>query len=312
MRVLLLGGTDFTLAIVERLSALGLGPAGAVHLEETVRISYKPQGFANVRHADVAGWCRARNVPTLGFTDNAAIATFGGKIGAELLLVAGWYHMVPAELRERFPRGALGLHASLLPALRGGAPLAWAILGGLSESGISLFGLGDGVDDGPIYGQRRVAIGPRATVGELVTSVEAAAVDMIAECLPALAAGTLKPRPQAGTPSYGLQRTPEDGRIDWRQPADAIDRLVRAVGRPYPGAFGEFQGERVVIWKAEPRTEPKVFGAAGQIARLPGENDPAVVTGAGILFIREAATGSGDDALPLLRRAANQRFTLHA
>lgn len=310
MRVLLLGGTDFTLAIAERLTALGLGPAGVVHLPETVRISYKPQGMTNVRHADLADWCRDRNVPGVAFTDNAAIAAFAGKVDADLLLVAGWYHMVPAELRTRFPRGALGLHASLLPALRGGAPLNWAILNGLSETGISLFALGDGVDDGPLYGQRRVAIGPRATIGELVTSVEAAAVDLVAECLPAIAAGSLQPKPQSGTPSYGLQRSPDDGRIDWRHPADAIDRLVRAVGRPYPGAFGEFQGERILVWKAEPRTAPRVLGAPGQVGRIPEEADPIVITGRGMLVIREAAKVSGEDALPLLRRAANQRFAL--
>ncbi len=57
MRVLLLGGTDFTLAIAQRLAKLGLGPAGVVHVGETVRISYAPQGLSNVRHADIAGWC---------------------------------------------------------------------------------------------------------------------------------------------------------------------------------------------------------------------------------------------------------------
>jgi methionyl-tRNA formyltransferase len=312
MRVLLLGGTDFTLAVAGRLAALGLGPAGVVHLGETVRISYAPQGFANTRHADLAGWCRDRGVPDAVFSDSAAIATFAAKTGAELLLAAGWYHMVPAELRARFARGALGLHASLLPSLRGGAPLPWAILTGMSETGMSLFALGDGIDDGPIYGQRRVAIAPRSTVGELVAAVEQAALDLISECLPAVAAGTLEPRQQSGSPSYGLQRNAEDGRIDWRGPADAIDRLVRAVGRPYPGAFGDLQGERIMIWKSEPRALPKVHGAPGQIARIPDDADPVAVTGSGLLAIREATTANGDDALPRLRRAANQRFTLHA
>lgn len=310
MRVLLLGGTDLTLAIAQRLAELGLGPTGVVHIDETVRISYKPQGFRNVRHADLAGWCTGGGVPAIAFSDNAAIAEFAGRIGADLLLVAGWYHMVPAELRSRFALGVLGLHASLLPTLRGGAPLPWAILAGMSETGISLFALGDGVDDGPIYGQHRVAIGPRSTVGELVAAVEGAALELVGECLPALAAGTLKPKPQIGTPSYGLQRNPEDGRIDWHQSAEAIDRLVRAVGRPYPGAFGEFQGDRIVIWRSEPRRAPKVLGAPGQIARLPDDADPVAVTGHGLLAIREATTAAGDDVMPKLRRAANQRFSV--
>ncbi len=310
MRVLLLGGTDLSLALAQRLKGLGLGPAGAVHLGKTVRISYRPQGFANVRHADLAAWCAATGTPHAEFDDNAAIAGFAKAIGADLLLVAGWYHMVPGELRARFVHGALGLHASLLPALRGGAPLPWAILSGLTETGMSLFALGDGVDDGPIYGQRRLPIGPRTTVGELAAAAEAAALDLVAECLPAIAAGTLEPRPQSGTPSYGLQRGPEDGRIDWRRPAVEIDRLVRAVSRPYPGAFAELDGKRVVIWRAEPREQPAVFGAPGQICRLPGESDPLIVTGRGLIVVREATTDTGNDAMPELRRAANRRLAL--
>jgi methionyl-tRNA formyltransferase len=147
-------------------------------------------------------------------------------------------------------------------------------------------------------------------VGELVAAAEEAALDLLAECLPAIAAGTLKARPQSGTPSYGLQRVPDDGKIDWHRPAADVDRLVRAVGRPYPGAFTEFEGERIFIWQAEPREHPVVFGAPGQICRLPNEPDPVVVTGRGIVVVREATDGAGEDALPKLRRAANRRFAL--
>jgi methionyl-tRNA formyltransferase len=310
MRILLLGGTDLTLAVARRLTEIGAKPAGVVHLGETVRISYRPQGLSNVRHADLAGWGVQTATPAISFTDNAAVARFTEEVGADLLIVAGWYHMVPSELRSRFKRGALGFHASLLPALRGGAPLPWAILSGASETGMTLFELGDGIDDGPIYGQRHIAVGPRTTVGDLVAAAEAAALDLVGECLPGIAAGTLAPRAQSGTPSYGLQRAPDDGRLEWRRSAVDLDRLVRAVGKPYPGAFAELGGERITIWRADFRDTPAVWGAPGQICRIPEEPDPAVVTADGLLVIREAIDASGDDAMTRLRRAANQRFAL--
>jgi methionyl-tRNA formyltransferase len=310
MRILLLGGTDLTLAVARRLEEIGAKPAGVVHLGETVRISYRAQGLSNVRHADLAGWSAQTATPSMTFTDNDAIARFAGELGADLLVVAGWYHMVPAELRRRFTRGALGFHASLLPALRGGAPLPWAILSGASETGMTLFELGDGIDDGPIYGQRRIPVGPRTTVGELVAAAEAAALELVGECLPAIATGTLTARAQSGAASYGLQRAPEDGRLEWRRTAVELDRLVRAVGKPYPGAFAELDGARITIWNTDFRDAPEVWGTPGQICRIPEEPDPAVVTAAGLLVIREAADASGDDAMPRLRRAANQRFAV--
>lgn len=310
MRILLLGGTDLTLAVAQRLAAIGARPAGVVHLGISVRISYRPQGLSNVRHADLAGWCAQADTRAIEFSDNDAIARFAVEIGADLLLVAGWYHMVPADLRGRFAHGALGLHASLLPALRGGAPLPWAILSGLAETGMTLFALGDGIDDGPIYGQRRIPIGPRTTVGELVAAAEGAALDLMDECIPAIAAGTAKPRAQSGAPSYGLQRIPEDGRLEWRRPAIELDRLVRAVGKPYPGAFAALGDERITIWRTDFRDRPPVWGMPGQICRIPEEPDPVVVTADGLLVIREATGASGDDAMARLRRAGNQRFAL--
>src|SRR5262249_39635288 len=142
--------------------------AGLVDLDRSFSISYRPQGVSNARFVDLAGWCEARDVPRLRYHAAPGVAEFGAEIGADFLLAAAWYHMVPANVRARFPRGAAGIHGSLLPKLRGGAPLNWAILLGLEETGVSLFALSDGVDDGPLYGQRRIALSGATTIGELV------------------------------------------------------------------------------------------------------------------------------------------------
>ena len=173
---------------------------------------------------------------------------------------------------------------------------------------MTLFELGDGVDDGPIYGQKRIAVGPRTTVGELVIAAEAAALELVGECLPGIAQGTLRPHAQSGTPSYGLQRAPEDGRLEWWRTAIELDRLVRAVGKPYPGAFAELAGganhdlalgfphDTVGMGCARPdRPHSGGIGSRGRDRRRAACHP-------------EATAASGDDAVTGLRRAVNQRL----
>jgi len=309
MRILLLGGTDLTLGVGERLRKVGLSLVGIVHVPQRFRISYSLQEINNVRFTDLAAWCESINVPHRAYESNKALTGFAEEVQADFCLAAGWFHMLPADVRARFSRGAAGLHASLLPRLRGGAPLNWAILSAERESGVTLFALGDGVDDGPVYGQERFPIGPRAGIGDLVKAAEAAALALVERCLPEISAGRLVPTPQVGQPTYCLQRTPEDGAIDWSKSAEDIDRLVRAVGRPYSGAFSWLDGRKIIIWAAEPRLSgPAILGALGQICRIEYEQDPFVVTGQGSLIIREGSDETGEDVMRVLRRSANKRL----
>ncbi len=307
MKLALVGATDLTLAAAQACARAGVPVACVATAEPEFAIGYAPGGIKNFRHADVAGWAAAAGLPVGVGADR--LEAFLAAQAPDFALVVGWYHLVPARVRRRLPRGCAGLHASLLPQLRGGAPLNWAILSGLARTGITLFELGDGVDDGPIYGQRGFDIAPGADVGDLVKLAEAAAVELIESCLPAIARGTLLPTAQAGTPSYALQRRPEDGAIDWTRSAQDIERLVRATTRPYPGAYSTFDGQRVSIWRGvHLRQAPNVLGAPGQIARLPEIATPCVVTGDGVFGIHEATDASGADAVPALARAANRRF----
>lgn len=304
--VLILGGTDITLAVAQAVLDAGLKVRAVVHIGATFTISYSADAVSNQRHVDVPGWCRSKGVEDVVFTSFADLAAWPGLDDCSVCLVAGWYHMVPPAFRERFARGCLGLHASLLPQLRGGAPLNWAILSGLEETGISLFELGGGVDDGGVYAQSRIPLHPRISIHELVAAANLAGAELVRDHIAAIAEGRIVATPQVGSPTYALQRSPEDGCIDWRQPAEMIDRLVRAVGRPYSGATTILDGRPVVIWAAEAAATPRVLGAPGQVIRL--DDRPCVVTGQGLLVICEAAFEDGADALHALRRASNKRL----
>lgn len=311
MRVLLCGATDLTLAVGRALAELSnTEVAGVVHAGPRIPISYRPEGIDNVRTADLAKWAGGLGIPERRYQDPGTISELARHTRADFGLAAGWYHLIPADARSATPQGFAGLHASLLPQLRGGAPLNWAILAGLEETGVSLFELGDGVDDGPLYARRAFPVEPRTTIGQLVRRAEDASLDLIRECLPAISDGSLRPTPQIGTPSYCLQRSPEDGTLDWHRPAAELDRLVRAVGRPYPGAATTWEGRPAIVWRAEPLKPPvtTVLGAAGQLARLPDEPDPCVVCGEGVLVLREVETPEGEDLIGALRRGANRRL----
>src|SRR5262249_22889012 len=155
----LFGGTDLTLKVAEKLESLGVLPAGVVTIEQSFSISYAKQGVKNVRHADMKSWAADRNIPCLIYKSMDDVSAFGQSCNGEFGIVAGWYHMIPRRVRDQLAKGCVGLHASLLPELRGGAPLNWAIIKGKKKTGITLFELGDGVDDGNIYGQVSFPIG---------------------------------------------------------------------------------------------------------------------------------------------------------
>ncbi|MEI6283251.1 MAG: methionyl-tRNA formyltransferase [Alphaproteobacteria bacterium] len=305
--VLLLGGTDVTLSVGDALIEAGVKIVALVGVEQDFAISYSATRIKNMRAVDTAKWCRDHDVEPMIFNNFADLTK--SPIAADLCLVAGWYHMVPRSFRDLFPLGCLGLHASLLPQLRGGAPLNWAILNGLDKSGVTLFALSDGVDDGEVFAQQTFPIGPRTHVGELVEASRRACATLVEKCVPAILTGKLSPGPQSGAASYGLQRTPADGVIDWRDSAVSIDRLVRAVSAPYPGASTHLEDRRLLIWDCDPLDTPMVSGAPGQIIWLRDIDRACVVTGSGLLAIKAATSHEGEDVMDVLRRSSNKRFS---
>jgi methionyl-tRNA formyltransferase len=241
-------------------------------------------------------WCREHGISFRTYNTPDDIAQAVRDTSAVAALLAGWYHMVPGRIRQLFPRGCFGVHASLLPRYRGGAPLNWALLNGDTEAGVSLFELADGVDYGVLYDQRRFPIGPDDYIGDVLRTAEAVILEMLADAIPPLLTGSLKGRAQEGVTSYSLQRGPSDGVIDWRRPAADIARLVRSISRPYPGAHTTLDGMPLVIWRARvAERAPRVYGAPGQIVRLDEMPLPAVVTGDGLLLIEEVEGANGFD-----------------
>ncbi len=192
----------------------------------------------------------------------------------DLILSMYYRNMIPTRLLDLAPLGAFNMHGSYLPRYRGRAPLNWAIIHGEDHTGVSLHVMLKEADAGDVVDQQKVPISPEEAVTTVLPRVRDAAVAVLGRQLDGLLAGRAPRTPQNHRlATYFGKRTPEDGRIDWTQSARQIFNLVRAVTRPFPGAFSdiEFHGKstRVKIWWGRPlkMTETTQNSQPGQIIR---------------------------------------------
>lgn len=172
-------------------------------------------------------------------------------IAADIVFVIGWSQICGPEFRSAAGGRVVGYHPAPLPRLRGRAVIPWTILLDEKITASSLFWIDDGVDSGPVLAQRFFHVAPGETAATLYAKHMAALDTMLRELLPRLAQGSVPGEPQdERVATWATRRRPGDGRIDWRQPAEQIERLVRAVSHPYPGAFTDADGDRITIWSA--------------------------------------------------------------
>jgi methionyl-tRNA formyltransferase len=210
----------------------------------------------------------------------------------DLGVVVAFGQFLPRPVRELPRLGYLiNAHASLLPRHRGAAPVAHAILAGDRETGVSVMRVEREMDAGPVALVRRVAIGPDETAGELETRLAGVAADAVAEALARIADGSAAWTPQdeaAATLAPKLGR--DAGRLDFREPAAALVRRVRAT-TPRPGAFTELAGERLGVLAAS--AEPGPAGAAPGTARRDAAGRLRIATGDGWLVPRVLQRAGG-------------------
>lgn len=184
----------------------------------------------------------------------------------DFIFVIGWSRLVGEALRSCATRGVLGFHPAPLPKGRGRSALAWTILLGMRETAGTLFWIDDGVDSGAIAAQSTFALSPRVDLPELYGQHIDALRSMFRDLLAQLKAGEMPAIVQdESQATYFALRRPEDGLIDWADSAHAIDRLVRAVTRPYPGAFTVHAGSQIMIWRGEPVDAPEWHAQVGQV-----------------------------------------------
>lgn len=193
-----------------------------------------------------------RIVHTANINSDAALQAIRA-MEPDYIFVIGWSQICGADFRATAGKGVIGYHPAPLPRLRGRAVIPWTILLNEPISASSLFLIDEGVDSGPLLGQRYFHLAPDETAATLYAKHMAKLNEMLPPVLEDIASGS----PQLSiqderNATYAARRRPEDGLIDWAQPAAAVWRCVRACGDPYPGAWTTFGNDRIVIKTAVP------------------------------------------------------------
>ena len=237
-------------------------------------------------------------------------ASFWRDTPPDLMFMVSWRYLVPPSIYHRARLGTYVFHDSLLPEYRGFSPTVWAILNGEDHTGVTLFEIAEGVDNGPIIAQRRIPIGPDDSIADVLPRVTDAYLDVLTEHLPALLAGTAPRMAQDHTQAtYTCRRLPEDNRMDWSRPAAEIHNLIRAVTAPYPGAYTTLGGKPLRVWSAWRMPEYSRFVGVvpGRVVEiLPGVGS-VVLTGNGTLLVKDVqlADGPRQNAADVLNRLSH-------
>ncbi|MDR3556040.1 MAG: methionyl-tRNA formyltransferase [Syntrophobacteraceae bacterium] len=170
--------------------------------------------------------------------------------GAEIAVVAAFGQLLPQSLLDIFPLGSLNIHGSLLPRLRGAAPIQRSILAGEELTGISIMLLDAGLDTGPVLLQKEVSISPEDSFGKVYGELAEKGAELLLEALRDWPAGRLSPLAQDGSlATYAPPISKEELRINWNSAAKDIINQVRAFD-PAPGAWFSLGGKRVKCFHA--------------------------------------------------------------
>jgi methionyl-tRNA formyltransferase len=296
VRVVFMGSPEFAVPCLEAL-------AGVHEVVLAVSQPDKPAGRgAQLAAPAVKTAALARGIPILqprsartGELRDAMTATH-----AELAVVVAYGKILPRDVLDALPLGCINVHASILPKYRGAAPVQWAVTHGDPETGVAIMQLDEGMDTGPVYLERRVAIDPDETSGELLARLAPIGAAALLEALAAIASGaTATPQDHAAA-THAPMLAKADGAIDFAQPAHLVAARIRGVD-PWPGAQAQLRDQTVKLFRARGRE------AHGVLAAPPGTVIAVDVAGlhvacaGGIVLIR-------DIQAPGRKRLAAQQF----
>jgi|GEM_PF-3590 len=239
--------------------------------------THRDDPHENIWFESVAELAASRNIPVFAPEDinHPLWVKRIKKLNPDIIFSFYYRHLIKPALLDIPPAGCLNLHGSLLPKYRGRCPINWVLVNGEKETGVTLHYMTARPDDGYIVGQRKIIITPEDTARSLHKKTAEAAAILLHEILPGIKNGTAPRIPQDNLQAtyYGGRR-PEDGQINWNGSAGEVRNLVRAVTRPYPGAFSYIVDTKCLIWMVSEMPSGKKFFPPGAII----STDPLVIS----------------------------------
>lgn len=207
------------------------------------------------------------------------------KYAPDIMVVAAFGQILPAEILEMPKYGCINVHASLLPKYRGASPIQWAVINGEQTAGVTIMQMDTGVDTGDIIAKAEIPVAEDETGGSLFDKLAEVGAQLCVSTLAHIEDGTAVRTKQDEAQATHVGMISKDmGNIDWKKPAVEIERFVRGLN-PWPSAFTKLDGRTLKIWKAAV-LEDKNEAEAGSIV-LADKKQLAVQTGAGQLALLE-------------------------
>lgn len=265
MRLLFFGSDPFAVESLERLSGSGHRIIGVISKPD------KPAGRGRgVSMNPLAAKARELFLPLEqpASLNQGEFEELAGGGGWDAGVVVGYGNLIPARLLELPERGFVNLHPSLLPRFRGAAPVERAIMEGSNITGVTTIRMNERLDAGDILMHREVPIEPEDTSGTLTARLAHLGARLLVQTLDGIGSGSVQGVPQEEEKAtYAPMISKGEGKIDWDDPGEKIDRLVRAFN-PKPGAYTFFRGIRIKIWSV-------------RITDVPPEDEPGTLMNMG-------------------------------
>jgi methionyl-tRNA formyltransferase len=281
-----------------RVLLVGLGPTTADAFA-ALHPRFCVVGLIRAGQDEVTQRASEAGVEVVTDTTLAALDRLISERQPDCVVVSSYHRIIPAEVlnRSRF----VNVHYAPLPGYRGRATVNWVIINGERETAITIHTMVPGLDAGRILRQESVSIEPTDTVTDLYRRLNARQRvllgDAVADCL----GGVPGAEQDEAAATYACTRVPRDGEIDWSLPTEAIDRLVRALTDPYPGAFTYLGTRQLWVRRAAPVADPpryvgRIPGRVLRVAAADGFVD--VLTGDGVYRLHELRPDDAETAVP--------------
>jgi len=247
-------------------------------------------------YVDLHPFCEEHGIRTIDTTNVNAEETVSAVMSEspDYLFTLGWSQIFKIDFINCFSQFVVGTHPSKLPYGRGRAPLPWTILEDLDSSAVSFFKIDTGIDTGSLIFQREFKIPPRTYVKDLYAMVGKELSYGFHEIYKSIDTNTpihFSKQKEENVSIRG-KRTPSDGLIEFHHQYESVERLIRAVGVPYPGAYTYYKDEKITFWEVEFDTEGLHFGTLGQIHKK-GENGILVQFSNGNLWLNNPTCEDG-------------------
>lgn len=218
---------------------------------EIISVMTKKDNSSNSDYAPIDKYCVHNKIDYCYYQDQQQLIDWGKIHQPDIVFCFGWSHLLPEEFLSIPKLYTIGFHPTLLPKNRGRHPLIWTIILGLESSGISFFEIDSDVDSGNILKQGNFEVSPLENATTLYEKILKVSGPLLLELIYEIENDLVESISQKEKGNVWRKRVEEDGKIDFRMTSLMIDRLVRALSVPYPGAHFSYRDKKYKVWRAE-------------------------------------------------------------